>query len=277
MRTFEPEATARSISEILSSESSHFTNKKEELNFILSILDLTTLEGSDTINTIENLCQKAQSFNNKGYSNVAAVCVYPVFIRLAKSLLQGTNINVASVAGAFPSGQSPIHVKIAEIEYAVKEGADEIDMVISRGKFLQGDYIEVADEISAIKKACGNSHLKVILETGELGDLNAIYRASVIALEAGGDFIKTSTGKISPAATPEAAYIMLHAIKDHYDKTGQMRGFKPAGGISTPEQAITYVRLVESILGPQWLNSSLLRIGASRLATNLVTALDELK
>lgn len=277
MRTFEPEAASRSISEILSNESSHFRDKKEELEFILSILDLTTLEGSDTTKTIENLCEKAQSFSSKGYPNVAAVCVYPVFVRQAKSIMQDTNIHVASVAGAFPSGQSPIHVKIAEIEYAVEEGADEIDMVISRGKFLQGNYKEVADEISAIKKACRNSHLKVILETGEIGDLNAIYRASVIALEAGGDFIKTSTGKISPAATPESAYVMLYAIKDHYDKTGQIKGFKPAGGISTPDQAMIYVKLAETILGPQWLNSSLLRIGASRLATNLVTALDELK
>ncbi|HOP14683.1 MAG TPA: deoxyribose-phosphate aldolase, partial [Lentimicrobium sp.] len=205
--------------------------------------------------------------------NVAAVCVYPVFGRQVHTLLEGTGIHTACVAGAFPAGQSPIHVKLAEVKYAVEEGADEIDMVISRGKFLEDEYIEVFDEINAIKDVCGNVHLKVILETGELSDLSRIYDASVIAMKAGGDFIKTSTGKINPAATPEAAFVMLQAIRDYYESTGKITGFKPAGGISTPEQALVYVKLVESILGPEWLNSGLFRIGASRLADNLASEL----
>lgn len=213
------------------------------------------------------------SFSEKGLPNVAAVCVYPVFARQVHTLLEGTGIQTACVAGAFPAGQSPIHVKLAEVKYAVEEGADEIDMVISRGKLLEGEYIEVFDEINAIKEVCGNVHLKVILETGELTDLPRIYDASVIAMKAGGDFIKTSTGKINPAATPEAAYVMLQAIRDYYESTGKITGFKPAGGISTPEQALVYVRLVESILGPEWLNPGLFRIGASRLADNLANEL----
>jgi deoxyribose-phosphate aldolase len=261
---------SNSIAEITQMPSQAFTNEKEALRFALSILDLTTLEGSDTTAKVEALCRKASGYEAMGLPNVAAVCIYPVFARQVKGLLQGTGIKTASVAGAFPAGQSPLQVKIAEVKYAVDEGADEIDMVISRGKFLENNYIEVFEEINGIKDACGKAHLKVILETGELVDLQKIYDASILAMKAGGDFIKTSTGKISPAATPEAAYVMLTAIKDFHESTGKFIGFKPAGGVSTPEQAMVYLSLVEHILGPEWLNPSLFRIGASRLADGLV-------
>lgn len=270
---FSPEVVAGQIAGILAEPFKEFAGKHDAMRFALGILDLTTLEGADTKQKVEALCRKAVSFSEKGLPNVAAVCVYPVFARQVHTLLEGTGIQTACVAGAFPAGQSPIHVKLAEVKYAVEEGADEIDMVISRGKLLEGEYIEVFDEINAIKEVCGNVHLKVILETGELTDLPRIYDASVIAMKAGGDFIKTSTGKINPAATPEAAYVMLQAIRDYYESTGKITGFKPAGGISTPEQALVYVRLVESILGPEWLNPGLFRIGASRLADNLASEL----
>lgn len=272
-KIFTPDQVNELIQNILNLPSGYFSDAHEAMRFALGILDLTTLEGKDTTQTIIDLCGKAQSFQSMGLPNVAAVCVYPVFVKQACSLLKDTGIKTASVAGAFPSGQSPLHIKLSEIQYAIDEGADEIDMVISRGKFLEGNYTEVFDEIAAIKMLCKNVHLKVILETGEINDLTAIYHASTIAINAGADFIKTSTGKISPAATPEASYVMLTAIKDHFDLTGKSVGFKPAGGIADPEQAWIYIRLVESILGPDWLKSDLFRIGASRLATNLVTYL----
>ncbi len=271
--SFNPDTVSASINEIISQPSSYFSTDTDTLQFALSVLDLTTLEGSDTTQTIISLCNKAMSYKDMALPVVAAVCVYPVFVRQAKQLLRNTGIHVASVAGAFPSGQSPIHIKLSEIKYAIDEGADEIDMVISRGKFLQGDFNEVFDEIASIKRVCGNVHLKVILETGEIGDLNAVYDASVLAIEAGADFIKTSTGKITPAATPEVSYVMLKAIHQHHTKTGKMIGFKPAGGISTADQAIKYIRLIESVAGNEWLTPDLFRIGASRLATNITDIL----
>jgi len=272
---FNATAVNERIQEILECPSEYFKSRQEAMRFALSILDLTTLEGKDTTSTIDHICNKAKGFEIMGLPNVAAVCVYPVFVRQVKKLLSHTGILTASVAGAFPSGQSPLHIKLSEIQYAIDEGTDEIDMVISRGKFLQGDYIEVFDEINSIRGICKNVHLKVILETGEIGELNAIYDVSMIAIKAGADFIKTSTGKITPAATPDASYVMLNAIKDYYDATGKKIGFKPAGGISTPEQAWVYIRLVEAILGPEWLTNKLFRIGASRLATNLVNYLQQ--
>ncbi len=258
--------------ETLVSEGLKSVNTIEAYRTILSLVDLTTLEGSDNEAKIQSLCKQAESFKDQGdkVPNVAAVCVYPPFVRQAKALLKGKSINVASVAGAFPSGQSPIEIKVAEIEYAVSEGADEIDMVISRGKFLSGDYKTVGEEISKIKKACGETHLKVILETGELETLNNIRLASDIAIASGGDFIKTSTGKIKPAATEQAFIIMLDAIKSEFDKSGKMIGIKPAGGIAEPEDALRYYLLVKSILGEKWLNAELFRFGASRLATKIL-------
>ncbi len=237
---------------------------------ILSFIDLTTLEGTDNQERIHQLCLKALSFSALGMPSPAAVCVYPPFVRQAKKELRGSGIKIASVAGAFPSGQSPLTVREAEVAYAVEEGADEIDMVISRGKLIEGDEAFVFEEVTAIRKACPEKHLKVILETGELKTPQLIRKASEIAISAGADFIKTSTGKIQPAATPEAMQIMLEVIGDHYRLTGKKIGIKPAGGISEPAQALVYYQLVMDILGEEWLTNDLFRIGASRLADGLV-------
>ncbi|MEI6124771.1 MAG: deoxyribose-phosphate aldolase [Bacteroidota bacterium] len=239
---------------------------------ILSFVDLTTLEGSDTHQRVSQLCYKAIHIENtdKHIPKVAAVCVYPPFVNQCKTELRNKNINVASVAGAFPSGQSPLHVKLAEIKFAVDEGADEIDMVISRGKFLEGDYQTVSEEITTIKAICRHAHLKVILETGELQTPENIRKASEIAINAGADFIKTSTGKMQPAATELAAVVMCETILEYYQKTGKYIGFKPAGGISEPDVAVRYYNIVNNILGVAWLNKNLFRIGASRLVDNLL-------
>jgi len=239
-------------------------NEQEAYRFALSCIDLTTLEGSDTHAKIQQLCEKAITLNT------AAVCVYPPFIKQAKELLTNTGITVASVAGAFPSGQSPLFVKLAEVAYAVEQGADEIDMVISRGKFLEGNDQEVFDEIVAIKKTCQKAHLKVILETGELLDPKLIFKASYLAMKAGSDFIKTSTGKINVSATPEAFLVMLDAINQYYNETGTMIGIKPAGGISDRETTLLYLKILENTLNDKWLNNQYFRIGASRLADKLI-------
>jgi deoxyribose-phosphate aldolase len=239
--------------------------------FILNVIDLTTLSGSDNTATIAKLCEKALSYQSeaKNIPTTAAVCVYPPFVAQAKSLLKGTGVQVASVAGAFPAGQSPIEIKIAEVAYTVAQGADEIDMVISRGKFLEGDYQTVYNEIAAIKAACGQAHLKVILETGELQTADNIYKASQIAIAAGADFIKTSTGKIDENATPKSFLVMLDAIKAHYEATGVMIGMKPAGGIADAETAIYFLKILENVLGEKWLTNRYFRIGASRLADKI--------
>jgi deoxyribose-phosphate aldolase len=241
---------------------------------ILGMIDLTTLEGSDTDEKVRKLCEKARSFKGLGLGlpNVAAVCIYPTLLGVARKALHGSDIKVASVAGAFPSGQSPLFVKVAEVSYAIDQGAQEIDMVISRGKFLEGEYNLVYDEIAAIVDTCGDAHLKVILETGELQSATNIRRASEIAMDAGAHFIKTSTGKVNPAATPEAMLVMLDAIKDHHESTGRKVGIKPAGGIADPETALKYYRLTKNVLGEAWMNKDWLRFGASRLADTLVSA-----
>ncbi len=246
--------------------------RKEVLKNILGLIDLTTLEGSDTDQKVIDMCNKAKGYRDMGLGlpNTAAVCVYPTLIRAARKTLVGTDIHIASVAGAFPAGQSPIHVKMAEVEFAVDEGADEIDIVISRGKYLEGEYNQVYDEIAALKDVCGQVHLKVILETGELLTATHIRRASEIAMHAGADFIKTSTGKISPAATEFAMLVMLDAINDFQAKTGKVVGIKPAGGISEPDVAINYYKLTQLVLGEKWLNKDWFRFGASRLADKLV-------
>ncbi len=246
-------------------------SKAEAYKKIISVIDLTTLEGCDTNKKIIEVCEKAVSFSKQDADipNVAAVCFYPPFVRLAKSKLEDTSVNVACVATAFPSGQSPLHIKLAEVKYVVDEGADEVDMVISRGKFLEGEYNFVYDEIAAVKQACKNAHLKVILETGELENHENIRKASEIAISAGADFIKTSTGKINPAATEDAFLIMLEVIKEHYEKTNKMIGIKPAGGISEPEQALDYLNILEKTLGEKWMNNKFFRIGASRLAAKV--------
>jgi len=235
---------------------------------IMSLIDLTTLEGADTKEKVITLCNKAKQHQT------AAICVYPPFAKLVSEQLKGTGIQTACVAGAFPAGQSPIHIKTAEVAYTVEQGADEIDMVISRGTFLEGDYATVGAEIKAIREVCGNARLKVILETGELQTPENIKLASEIAIANinDGDFIKTSTGKVAVNATPEAAFIMLHAIKAEYEKTGKKIGFKPAGGVSNQQEAEVYVKLVYEILGEEWLTPKLFRFGASRLVDTLVGA-----
>ena len=260
----------KKISELKKTSISGFT-RQESLKLILSCLDLTTLEGSDHDEKVVNLCNKAKGYKKLGLPNVAAVCVYPNFARLVRRKLEGSGVNTACVAGAFPSGQSLLKIRLDEVKYAVDEGAQEIDMVISRGRFLQGDLNYITEEVSRTKEACSTAHLKVILETGELGSLENIRTASDLAIEAGADFIKTSTGKVQPAATTEAVWIMLEAIKDYYKKTGKKVGLKPAGGIAEPEQAILYANLVQHILGDEWLNNELFRIGASRLADNILS------
>ena len=240
-----------------------FSSEKEAVRFALHCIDLTTLEGSDSTKKIAQLCENAIHYQT------AAVCVYPVFIHQAKKLLKDTPIKVASVAGAFPHGQSPIDIKVAEVEYAVEQGADEIDMVISRGLFLEEKYDIVFDEIVAIKKVCRHAHLKVILETGELIEPELIYKASMLAMHAGADFIKTSTGKITTNATPEAFLIMLDAIYQYYNETKKQIGIKPAGGITDVNTTLLYLKLLEKTLNINWLTNNYFRIGASRLATQL--------
>lgn len=242
---------------------------------MLSFVDLTSLEGSDTNERIIAVCDKAKKFQTLAADipGVAAVCFYPPFVRLAYKELENTGIHIASVAGAFPSGQSPLSAKIEEVKFAVDEGADEIDTVISRGKFLEGELNFVSDEISAIKEACGKAHLKVILETGELKSIENIRLASQLAINAGADFIKTSTGKIQPAATIQAFFVMAETIKEYEAKTGKKIGIKPAGGIATTTQALLYTNVLNSLLGEQWMNNALYRIGASRLTDDLVSGL----
>jgi len=249
--------------------------KNAGLHLILSMIDLTTLEGKDTEGKVRQLCYKAKHLHDsiEGIPKVAAVCVYPSLVRVAKKELEGSGINVAAVATAFPSGQAPKSVKIADTKFAVKEGADEVDMVISRGKFLEGNYKFVFDEIVAVKEACGNAHLKVILETGELSTLDNIRRASDIALYAGADFIKTSTGKVSPAATMQVTLVMLEAIRDFYYATGKMVGMKPAGGISKSKLALHYLVMLKETLGNAWMTSKWFRFGASSLANDVLMQL----
>jgi deoxyribose-phosphate aldolase len=223
------------------------------------------------------LCYKASHLHDslQGLPNVAAVCVYPTLVRVAKKELEGTKINVASVATAFPSGQSILEIKLSDTKFAVNEGADEVDMVISRGRFLAGEYNFVYDEIAAVKEACGKAHLKVILETGELDTLDNVRKASDIAIYAGADFIKTSTGKISPAATMPVTFVMLNAIKDYYKKTGIKIGMKPAGGISTAKIALQYLVMLNETLGDDWMNKDLFRFGASSLANDVLMQLQK--
>jgi len=251
------------------------SSKVEGLKLALSMIDLTTLEGKDTKGKVQQLCYKAMHPHDtlQNIPTVAAICVYPSHVSTAKKALKGSDIQIASVATAFPSGQSNLEVKINDTKFAVDQGADEIDMVISRGQFLAGNYQYVFDEITAIKEACGKAHLKVILETGELDTLDNVRKASEIAMYAGADFIKTSTGKIQPAATMQVTYVMLDAIKDFYLKTGKMIGMKPAGGISNSKLALHYLVMLNEILGEKWMNKEYFRFGASSLANDVLMQL----
>lgn len=249
--------------------------KIDGLKRVLSMIDLTTLEGKDTPGKVRQLCYKAQHLHDAypDLPTVAAICVYPTMVAEAKKALGSSGIRVASVATGFPSGQAPLDVKLMDTRFAVEYGADEIDMVISRGRFLSGDYQFVFDEIAAIKAACGTARLKVILETGELGSLDQVRRASDIAMYAGADFIKTSTGKIQPAATMQVTYTMLCAIKDFYRKTGIKVGMKPAGGISSSKLALHNLVMVKETLGVDWLTNNWFRFGASSLANDVLMQL----
>ncbi len=249
--------------------------KVRGLKLALNMIDLTTLEGKDTEGKVRQMCYKAMHPHDElpGLPTVAAVCVYPTFVGLAKKELGNSGVKVASVATAFPSGQSTRDIKIKDTKFAVDNGADEVDMVISRGEFLAGNYNYVFDEIAEVKAACGPARLKVILETGELSTLDNVRRASEIAMRAGADFIKTSTGKIQPAATQPVTLVMLEAIRDYYYETGIMIGMKPAGGISTAKLALNYLVMVNETLGNAWMSNLWFRFGASSLANDILMQL----
>jgi deoxyribose-phosphate aldolase len=246
--------------------------KLAALDLAIRMIDLTTLEGADTPGKVAALCSKALRPDpvDPSIPPVAAVCVYPNLVSAASARLAGSGVKVASVATAFPSGQSPLEVKIAEVRAAIELGADEVDMVIDRGAFLSGRYAKVYDEIVRVKEACGATHLKVILETGELGTYDNVRRASLLAMAAGADFIKTSTGKVQPAATLPVTLCMLEAIRDVHDETGRMVGMKPAGGIRHAKQAIQYLVVLHETLGTDWLTPALFRLGASSLLNDLL-------
>lgn len=241
------------------------------------MLDITTLEGRDSPGKVRQMCAKALHPwpADPTIGPAAAVCVYPSLVGIARKCVEGSTVQVASVATAFPSGQSRMKERLSEIKYAVGEGAHEIDMVISRGKFLAGEHRAIFDEVAACKEACGEAHLKVILETGELQTFDNVRIASDIAMHAGADFIKTSTGKVQPAATIPVTLVMLQAIADFYDQTGKMIGMKPAGGISDSKTAIQYLIMLRETLGPQWMNNKLFRFGASSLTNDLLMQLEK--
>jgi deoxyribose-phosphate aldolase len=252
--------------------------KLSGLKLAISMMDLTTLEGKDTPGKVAHLCRKAiqPMAPEFGVPSCAAVCVYPNLVRAAKLFTAGSGVHVAAVATAFPSGQFPLELKLADTRAAVAEGADEIDMVIDRGAFHMGEYGRVFDEIAATKEACGLAHLKVILETGELDTYDNVRLASEIAMRAGADFIKTSTGKVSPAATMPVTLVMLEAIRDYFYATGIRIGMKPAGGIRTAKESLAYLVMVKETLGDDWLTPDLFRFGASTLANDVLMQIAKL-
>lgn len=261
-------------------------SKQAALELAVSMIDLTTLEGADSPEKVRSLCRKAvrpwerdEEFLGKRLGHVAAVCVYPSMVPYAAELLNGTGVNVASVATGFPSGQYPLDIRIRDVERAVADGADEIDMVINRGAFLSGRYDVVAEEIAAVVEACGKAHLKVILETGELKTYDNVRRASDIAIAEirDGDFIKTSTGKVSPAATMPVTLVMLEAIRDEVSRGGKKIGMKPAGGIRTGKQSWHYLCMVNETLGEGWLSAEWFRFGASSLLNDVLRSMQKLQ
>ncbi|HZI39000.1 MAG: deoxyribose-phosphate aldolase [Actinomycetes bacterium] len=256
----------------LSTRSIKRESKAHALRMAISMMDLTTLEGMDTPGKVIQMSSKAvrPDPTDPSIPSVAAVCVYPAMVPYARQAVEGTGVKVASVATYFPSGQVDIGLKVEETRQVVEAGADEIDMVINRGAFLSGDYFRVFDEIVRVKEACGDAHLKVILETGELQTLDNVRRASVLAMAAGADFIKTSTGKVSPAATLPATLVMLEAIRDFWAATGVKVGMKPAGGIRTAKDAIRYLVVLNETLGEEWMSPDWFRIGASSLLNDVL-------
>jgi deoxyribose-phosphate aldolase len=248
--------------------------KRAAIDLAIRCIDLTTLEGKDSPGKVRSMCAKAVA-PGPGAPSVAAVCVYPNMVRVAKDAVRGTGVKVASVATAFPSGLSSVDIKLRDVEQALTEGADEIDMVINRGAFLAGDEQSLFDEVAAVKRLCGDIHVKAILEAGELGSYDAIRRASDIALEAGADTIKTSTGKIGVNATLPISLVMCQSIHAFYKRTGEKRGFKAAGGIRTSKSAIAYLVLIDEVLGADWLDPDLFRIGASSLLDDLLLQMEK--
>ena len=243
-------------------------NTLEVKKFLFNCIDLTTLKCTDSEESVLQFTEKVNEFDEKypDLKNVAAICVYPNFAKIVSDTLQVENVGIACVSAGFPSSQTFQEIKVAETAMAIHDGATEIDIVLSVGKFLSGDYEGVCDEIQELKNLCGEKHLKVILETGALKSADNIKKASILSMYSGADFIKTSTGKESPAATPEAAYVMCNTIKEYYQKTGRKIGFKPAGGINTVHDALVYYTIVKELLGDEWLTNELFRLGTSRLA-----------
>lgn len=248
-------------------------NTLDVKKLLFNCIDLTTLKCTDSEESVLKFTEKVNEFDEKypDIKNVAAICVYPNFAKIVSQSLEVENVGIACVSGGFPSSQTFLEIKIAETAMAVHEGATEIDIVLSVGKFLSGDYEGVCDEIQELKSVCGDKHLKVILETGALNSAENIKKASILSMYSGADFIKTSTGKESPAATPEAAYVMCSTIKEYYAKTGRKIGFKPAGGINTVKDALVYYTIVKEVLGEEWLNNEYFRLGTSRLANLLLS------
>lgn len=271
--TEKEEIIEKKLAKILSDNTAH--PSVEVLHKIFSFIDLTTLNTDDNDEVALKFCNKLNSFSDSfpGIPSVAAICVYPTLVETVRKNLKAKNINIAAVGAGFPSSQTFLSVKMAECELLVSKGADEIDIVISVGIFLAGQHQRISDEINLIKSTIGDVHLKVILETGLLKSAKNIRLASLMAMEAGADFIKTSTGKLNPAATPEAVYSMANAIKDYYQSTGRKVGLKPAGGIASVEDAMVYYSIISAILGKEWISSDLFRIGASRLANNTLSAI----
>ncbi len=249
---------------------------KEVKEFLMGSVELTTLKTTDSEESVMAFTEKVNKFAEvyPGLPHVATICVYPCFAKIVSDTLEVDGVEIACVSGSFPSSQALIEVKVAETALAVKDGATEIDIVQSVGKFLSGDYETVCDEISELKAVCGEKKMKVILETGLLKNCTNIKKASILAMYAGADYIKTSTGKENPAATPEAAYVMCQAIKEYYDKTGIQIGFKPAGGLNTVHDAVVYYTIVKEVLGEQWLTNQWLRLGTSRLANLLLSEVE---
>lgn len=245
----------------------------EVKKFLFHCIDLTTLKCTDSEQSVMKFTEKVNEFDDKypDLDNVAAICVYPNMAEIVNDTLEADHVNIACVSGGFPSSQTFTEIKVAETAMALHAGADEIDIVIPVGKFLEGDYEGMCDEIEELKEVCGDKHLKVILETGALKTASNIKKASILSMYSGADFIKTSTGKENPAATPEAAYVMCNAIKEYHRETGRKIGFKPAGGINTVKDALTYYTIVKEVLGKEWLNNQLFRIGTSRLANLLLS------
>lgn len=248
-------------------------NTLEVKKFLFNCIDLTTLKTEDSEESVLKFTERVNDFEDKypDLKNVAAICVYPCFAKIVSQSLEVEDVNIACVSGGFPSSQTFTEVKVAETALALADGATEIDIVISVGKFLSGDYEGMCDEIEEIKTICGERHLKTILETGALKTAENIMKASILSMYSGADFIKTSTGKQEPAATPEAAYVMCRAIKAYYEQTGRKVGFKPAGGINCVNDALVYYTIVKEVLGEEWLNNHLFRLGTSRLANLLLS------